>query len=106
MSYVVVNAITVPEGRGPELEARFARRAGEVGRQDGFERFELLRPANDEAAGRYLVYTRWTSKDAFEAWVSGPAFGRGHRSDAAGGPVGTASEVWAYEVVQHEDAGG
>lgn len=104
MSYVVINAITVPGERSEELERRFSRRAGEVGRQEGFERFELLRPDNDAAAGRYLVYTRWASKDAFEAWMSSSAFGRGHRSESSEGPVGTGSEVWAYEVAQDEDA--
>ena len=104
MSYVVVNAITVSADRAAELERRFAQRAGEVGRQEGFERFELLRPANDAAAGRYLVYTRWASKEAFEAWMASSAFGRGHRSHSLDGPVATGSEVWAYEVVQDEDA--
>jgi heme-degrading monooxygenase HmoA len=107
VSYVVVNAITVPPGGGRELEQRFAARAGEVSKAPGFERFEFLRPANEEAGDRYLVYTRWSSKDAFEAWRSGPGFSRGHAASAAAtarGPVGTASEVLAYEVIQQEGA--
>ena len=45
MSYVVINAITVPSAHADELAARFAGRAGMVESADGFEHFELLRPA-------------------------------------------------------------
>ena len=36
MTVVRVNAITVPEGAGDELAARFAARAGAVDDADGF----------------------------------------------------------------------
>ena len=42
MSVVKINAIEVPEGKGEELEARFAARAGMVDQQPGFEEFMLL----------------------------------------------------------------
>ncbi|MDQ3646235.1 MAG: antibiotic biosynthesis monooxygenase [Actinomycetota bacterium] len=105
MSYVVVNAITVPPERGGDLEERFANRAGQVSGAEGFEAFQLLRPANDGAGDRYLVYTRWASKEAFQGWMSSQAFADGHSAASSPkGPVGTASEVWAYEVVQQEGA--
>ena len=44
MSVVKINAIAVPEGRGPELEARFAKRAGAVDQQPGFEHYAALPP--------------------------------------------------------------
>ncbi len=95
--YVVINAITVPGGAGPELEKRFAARAGEVDAQPGFVGFELLRPADGKDA--YYVMTHWDSKESFEAWMSSRAFGRGHAQSTEGGPVGTGSEVLAFEVV-------
>lgn len=95
--YVVMNAITVPGGAGPELEKRFAARAGEVDQQPGFEGFELLRPADGKDA--YYVMTHWDSKESFEAWMSSRAFGQGHAQTNASGPVGTGSEVLAFEVV-------
>jgi heme-degrading monooxygenase HmoA len=109
MSYVVVNAITVPEGNREELERRFGARAGQVSGSPGFESFSLLRPANEGAGDKYLVYTRWDSKESFQSWMSSRAFSEGHRgSESTDGaparPAGTASEVWMYEVVQHEDA--
>jgi heme-degrading monooxygenase HmoA len=52
----------------------------------------------------FLVYTRWASADDFDAWVNSPAFQHGHRAHNTQGPVSSASELWAFDVVQHEDA--
>jgi heme-degrading monooxygenase HmoA len=97
MSVVKINAIAVPEGMGPELEKRFAARAGEVEKQEGFEGFELLRPV--EGDDRYFVYTRWASEEAFQAWVSSQAFGQGHAGGDGKPPVASGSALLAFEVV-------
>jgi heme-degrading monooxygenase HmoA len=102
MSVVKINAITVPKERHDELEARFAARAGAVSGSPGFEAFELLRPADDRDV--FLVYTRWASEDDFQAWMASAAFGQGHRAHGEQGPVSTEAELWAFDVVQHEDA--
>ncbi|CAN5796852.1 antibiotic biosynthesis monooxygenase [soil metagenome] len=99
---IKINAITVPEDSGDELAQRFAARAGAVDDQEGFEGFELLKPTDSRTT--WLVVTRWRDEDAFQAWVSSPAFGHGHQDaqERAGGeaqrPVGVASELWSYEV--------
>ena len=100
MSVVKINAISVPEGMGSELEKRFAMRAKMVETMPGFEGFELLRPVSGES--RYFVYTRWADEESFQSWLSSPAFGHGHRSasERAGGPaphaVAINSELWSY----------
>jgi heme-degrading monooxygenase HmoA len=102
MSVIKINAITVPADSGDELAQRFAARAGAVDDQPGFEGFELLKPTDERTT--WLVITRWTNDDAFQAWVSSPAFGHGHRSAAerSGGSapahVGVSSELWSYVV--------
>jgi heme-degrading monooxygenase HmoA len=119
MTIIKINAITVAPDSGDELAKRFAKRAGAVDDQDGFEGFELLQPTDDRTT--WLVITRWRDEAAFDAWVSSPAFGAGHQSDAgsegeqtghphggghggghggAGGPkpVGVSSELWSYVV--------
>ncbi len=115
MSYVVINVLSVPGGRGETLEQRFAGRAGLVEQAEGFEHFELLRPV--EGTQDYLVYTRWRAKADFEAWQSSQAFGRGHGGPTAGAsgsggsgsgagspagdrPAATGSSIWAFEVAQ------
>jgi heme-degrading monooxygenase HmoA len=89
MSVVKINAIEVPEGAGPELEARFAARAGAVEHQPGFQAFQLLRPVEGET--RYFVMTWWESEEAFQGWLSSQDFAKGHANAggaAAGGPGG------------------
>lgn len=76
MSVVKINVLEVPEGKGDVLEQRFAARAGEVDKVDGFESFELLRPT--EGTDRYLVVTKWRDEASFKAWMDSAAFQRGH----------------------------
>ena len=128
MSTEKINAITVPADRADMMAQRFAARAGEVGKSDGFEEFQLLRPADERTT--WLVYTRWRDEEAFEAWRSSKAFGQhgghggqaggaqGPQSGGAGGPqsgspggqppqgepVATGSELWSFLVEQRESA--
>ncbi|HSK24677.1 MAG TPA: antibiotic biosynthesis monooxygenase [Egicoccus sp.] len=81
MSVVKINVLQVPEGRGEVLEQRFASRAGEVEKVDGFESFELLRPT--EGFDRYLVVTRWRDEEAFQGWMNSQAFQTGHARSQA-----------------------
>jgi heme-degrading monooxygenase HmoA len=106
MSVVKINAIEVPAGAGPELEARFAARAGMVDQQPGFEEFMLLRPVAGE--DRYFVLTRWESEEAFQHWRNGQAFQHQHREthddDGKGAakpqhPVATGASLLEFEVV-------
>lgn len=95
MSVVKINAITVPEGSGPELEARFAARKHSVDSSPGFEGFQLLRPTAGE--NRYFVVTTWATEDDFVAWRDG----RAHEAHAGERrqPVATGAELLEFEVV-------
>ncbi len=106
MSVVKINAIEIPEDAGPELERRFAARAGMVDQQPGFEEFMLLRPVAGDT--RYFVVTRWESEDAFQAWRAGQAFQHQHREtheDQGRGdakpehPVASGTSLLEFEVV-------
>lgn len=100
MSIVKINAITVPRDRFADFEHRFATRAGKVSDAAGFEGFELLRPNDDREV--CLVLTRWRSEDDFQAWVKSPDFAAGHAQHREQGPVGTASEIWSFDVLERE----
>ena len=100
MSVVKINAITVPRDRFEEVERRFASRAGRVSGAPGFESFELLRPNDDRDV--CLVITRWRAEEDFQSWVSSPDFAAGHAQHRESGPVGTASEIWSFDVLEHE----
>ncbi len=99
MSVVVINAVTVAPERREEFEQRFAARAGKVSGAKGFEAFELLRPNSGD---RYLVYTRWRSREDFESWMQSAQFAEGHRQHSGAGPVSRDSEVWELEVLEAE----
>jgi len=100
VSIVKINAITVPRDRFAEFERRFAARAGRVSAAEGFERFQLLRPNDDREL--CLVVTQWRSEEDFHAWVRSADFATGHAQHRAEGPVGTASELWSFDVLQTE----
>ena len=100
MTVVKINAITVPRERFVEFAERFASRAGRVSGAAGFEGFELLRP-NDEREV-CLVLTRWRSEDDFQAWVASADFAAGHAQHRERGPVGSASELWSFDVLETE----
>ena len=105
MSVVKINAIEIPEGAGPELEARFAARAGAVENSPGFEGFQLLRPVEGET--RYFVMTWWESEDAFQGWMNSQDFSKGHAhgggGDPAKAPVASGSSILSFEVVERVD---
>ena len=96
MPFVAINVLSVPAPMREVLEQRFGARAGEVEKMPGFEAFELLRPV--EGQDRYLVYTRWASKEDFERWLSSQAFGQGHAQHQGQGPAASGSELWTFEV--------
>ncbi|MET8279572.1 antibiotic biosynthesis monooxygenase [Micromonospora sp. NPDC005174] len=101
MAVVKINAIEVPPNAGPELEKRFAARAGAVEGSPGFLGFELLRPVAGET--RYFVYTRWESEEAYQAWASGSS--RQAHATAEGDtprpPVSSGATLLEFEVALH-----
>lgn len=100
MSVVKINAIEVPEGAGPELEQRFAARAGAVENSPGFIGFQLLRPVKGEQ--RYFVVTEWETEEAFQEWAGGPA--RAAHAGERAKPVSTGASLLEFEVVQNVKA--
>jgi heme-degrading monooxygenase HmoA len=101
MTIIRINAITVPEAAGPELEKRFAARSAEVDKMPGFEGFELLRPT--DGSNRYFVVTRWADEASFQNWVSSQSFSNEHARAASGSadarPVSSHAELLSFEVV-------
>lgn len=95
MIVVKINAISVPDGAGPELEKRFANRAHAVDGSQGFLGFQLLRPVKGD--DRYFVVTQWESEEDFQAWASGPA--REAHSGERAKPVASGADLLEFEVV-------
>lgn len=94
MSVVKINAISVPPQAGPELEKRFAARAGAVEGSPGFLGFQLLRPTAGE--DRYFVVTHWADEESFVAWRDGDARAA-HAGDQK--PVASGAQLLEFDVV-------
>jgi len=95
MSIVKINAITVPEGAGPQLEERFAARKHAVDSAPGFEGFQLLRPTAGE--DRYFVVTHWADEESYVAWRDGDA--RAAHAGSHGKPVASGANLLEFDVV-------
>jgi heme-degrading monooxygenase HmoA len=105
MSVVKINAISVPEGSGTELESRFAARKHSVDGAPGFEGFQLLRPVKGD--DRYFVVTTWASEQAFQDWAANGAKAaharpEGHGDGDSGDrkPVASGADLLEFEVVE------
>ncbi len=92
---VKINAIEVPEGKGEELEKRFAARAGAVENSPGFLGFELLRPVSGD--DRYFVYTKWETEEDFQNWAQGPS--RQAHAGQNQSTVSSGASLLEFEVV-------
>lgn len=101
MPVVKINAITVPEGSGPELEQRFAARKHAVDGSPGFLGFELLRPVQGDS--RYFVVTRWETEEDFGAWRDSSGNAKAHAAEngeAPRKPVASGADLLEFEVVE------
>lgn len=99
MSIVKINAITVPEGSGEELEKRFANRQHAVDHAPGFEGFHLLRPVAGEE--RYFVVTYWADQSSYEAWRDGDArtAHQAPQGEPKRRPVASGADLLEFDVV-------
>ena len=78
---VVMNRITVAEGREQDFEKTFMERDRAVDRMPGFVDMQVLRPAEGRT---YVVLTRWKSRESFRQWTESEAFISAHRKQSPG----------------------
>ncbi len=74
--YIVTNRVPVAAGYEEMFEQRFRNRAGQIDKQPGFVRMQVLKPDSPETP--YVVLTSWQDKAAFEAWVGSEDFKTAH----------------------------
>ena len=74
--YIVTNRVPVAEGFEDMFEERFRNRAGQIDKQPGFVRMQILKPDGDDLP--YVVLTSWQDKASFQAWVGSEDFKLAH----------------------------
>ena len=60
--FIVANRVPVAEGYQEMFEERFRARAGQIEKQTGFVRMQVLKPAKPGLP--YIVLTTWQDKEA------------------------------------------
>ena len=95
--YVALSEIAVDEeGAGP-LQAAFEARLGAVDAWDGFLGLELL--ADRRTPGRYLMLSRWRSKEAFVEYMRSDDHRRSHARIPRGDHAPRAAGFDEFDVV-------
>jgi len=74
--FVVANRVPVADGWEEAFEQRFRNRAGQIDKQAGFIRMQVLKPVSEGAP--YVVLTTWDSREAFDDWVGSDDFRQAH----------------------------
>lgn len=95
---VVANRFRIADGYETEFEDRFQNRRGAIEDQDGFVRFDLLRPA-EEDTDTHVALTYWESREAFEAWTDSEAFADAHGGETPDGMFEGHPNLEVHEVV-------
>ena len=76
--YSVANRLPIAPDWQEEFEERFRKRAGEIDKQLGFVRMQILRP--DAEGLPNVVLTTWQDQASFESWVGSDDFKIAHQN--------------------------
>ena len=74
--FIVANRVPVASGWEENFEERFRKRAGQIDKQPGFVRMQILKPDSENTP--YIVLTSWQDKASFESWVGSDDFKLAH----------------------------
>jgi heme-degrading monooxygenase HmoA len=92
---VVMNRITVAEGREKDFEQTFSVRDRAVDRMPGFLDMEVLCPPEGST---YIVMSRWKSREDFDRWTQSEVFLAAHKKQSPG-VTATQPTLEIYEVL-------
>ena len=91
--------VRVPAEAVAGFERSWQQRGGQVDKMPGFRGLEVLRDGQE--AGKYIVLTRWDSRESFEGWANSPEFTAAHARSSSGGPGGAqGGGVEFFEVLE------
>jgi heme-degrading monooxygenase HmoA len=95
--FIVANRVPVAAGYEDTFEERFRKRAGQIDKQEGFMRMQILRSENEDTP--YVVLTTWKDRAAFQAWVGSDDFKQAHSNPMPKEAFDGAAKMEMYEVV-------
>jgi len=74
--FIVANRVPVASGWEENFEERFRQHAGQIDKQPGFVRMQILKPDSEKTP--YIMLTTWQDKTSFESWVGSVDFKLAH----------------------------
>jgi heme-degrading monooxygenase HmoA len=95
--FVVANRVPVAPDWAEQFEERFRKRTGQVEKQTGFVRMEILKPVSKDTP--YVVLTAWESQAAFLAWLKSDDFKLAHSNPIPKEAFSGEGRLEQYEVV-------
>ena len=102
MSYVVANRVFVKQEYIQEFEQRFKDRAGQIDKQPGFIRMEVLKPQSEKTP--YVVLIHWKDEQAFQNWVGSEDFKIAHQNPMTKDAFLEGGGLEQYEVIISSNA--
>jgi len=95
--FIVANRVPVAPGWEETFEERFRQRAGQIDKQPGFVRMQILKPDSEDTP--YIVLTTWQDKASFAAWVRSEDFKLAHRNPMPKEAFSGAGKLETHEVI-------
>lgn len=95
--FIVINRVAVVEDFAEMFEERFRRRAGQIDKQPGFVRMQVLKPQSPDTP--YLVQTLWRDRSAFDDWVRSEDFKFAHSNPMPKEAFGGGGGIEMFEVI-------
>ncbi|MCG7924676.1 MAG: antibiotic biosynthesis monooxygenase [Candidatus Thiodiazotropha taylori] len=101
--FIVANRVPVAENFEEMFEARFQARSGQIEKQPGFIRMQVLKPSNPDTP--YIVLTSWQDKAAFENWVGSDDFRQAHANPMPKEAFNGEGAIEMHEVIIEAESG-
>ena len=74
--FIVTNRVYVASGWEQEFKTRFKNRAGQIDKQEGFIRMQILEPKSENTP--FVVMTTWENEQSFRNWIGSEDFKLAH----------------------------
>ena len=100
--YCVMNRVWVKPEYYQEFETRFQNRAGQIDKQPGFVRMQILKPESDDTP--FVVYTLWESQASFMQWTQSDDFKLAHQNPMSKDAFYKQGGLEQFHVVISSDA--
>jgi heme-degrading monooxygenase HmoA len=101
--FIVANRVPVAEGYREMFEERFKNRAGQIERQPGFVRMQVLQPVKPGAP--HIVLTTWRDKASFDAWLGSDDFRNAHANPMPKEAFDGEGAIEMHEVIISAEVG-